>query len=208
LRPVVVAAALAVALAFVLLPGGDDDTGEQASPPPPKPYVVKVGELLQGDLASLRRLQAEFEARGARLVIKEQRVAPNAQRAGQVVGLQTPNRTSTDRLVVEELTGPVVVTIAVPDPDEKVEGLTICQTIPALNDLMDGDDPDGSVRRLREAGFDVTVKTVPWDKPGDEDIIIGVYGPGGRNSGVPPDTKKLTVEVGSPGEGHAEFGSC
>ena len=211
LRPVVAVAAVAAALAFVLLPTADDD-GDQASPPP-KPYTVAMDELLDGDRAHLRRLQSEFAAVGERLVIEEKRVAPDAPMAGAVYGVQIPPPYQSADLKtgveVEKLEGPVIVTLAVPDPDEKIEGRSICQTIPALNDLMDGDDPEGSVRRMREAGFDVTVKTVPWDKPGDKDVIVGVYSAGGANSGVPPGTKKLTVEVGSPGGGHdGTTGSC
>ena len=208
LRPVLAAAAVAVALAFVFLPGSDG-TDEQASPPP-EPFTVTTDQLLSGDRALYRRLQARFAALGKRLIVREKRVAPEAGVVGRVVSLQTPVRAEETRrpLVVEELTGPVIVVLAVADPGERVEGLSICQTIPALNDLMDGDDPEGSARRMREAGFDVTVKKVPWDKPGDKDVIIGVYSAGGASTGVPPGTKKLTVEVGSPGGGHSSSGSC
>jgi hypothetical protein len=210
LRPLVAIAAVAVALAFVLLPGSDDG-GEQASPPPPPPATVSRSDLLRGDLAHFRRLQRRFAAAGKRLIVRTRPVAPASRHVGLVLSMQLPDGyvpQRDDRVVLEELPGPVTVVVGVGDPDEKIEGLTICQTIPALNELMDGDDPDGSVRRMREAGFDVTVKTVPWDKPGDKDVIIGVYSAGGASTGVPPDTRKLTVEVGSPGGGHGDFGSC
>jgi hypothetical protein len=212
LRPALAVVAILAALAFAVLPGSDDP-GEQASPPP-KPYTVTMDELLSGDRATYDRLQREFEARGEKLIVRERRVAPDAEvlRGGRpAVSLEIPAPRRDDGrapVVVEKLEGPIVVTVPVPDPDEKLEGRSICQTIPALNDLMDGDDPQGSIRRMREAGFDVTVRRVPWDKPGDKDIIIQVTGPGGKLHGVPPDTKKLTVEIGSPGEGHTTSGSC
>lgn len=58
---------------------------------------------------------------------------------------------------------------------------------------------------MRAAGFDVTVKGVPWDRPGDRDVIVGIYGPGGKVTGVPADTTRFRVEIGSPGGGHGGF---
>ncbi|CAA9505977.1 MAG: hypothetical protein AVDCRST_MAG85-2047 [uncultured Solirubrobacteraceae bacterium] len=212
LPPLIAAAAVVAAFVFVLLPTADE-TGEQASPPP-KPLTVTTEQLLSGDRAMYRRLQREFEALGKRLIVREEPVSPHAEIRGHATGVQTPPSASPGAgepagpIVVDELDGPIIVTIAVADPDEKTAGLTIYEAIPGLCALVDGKDPDGTIRRLRAAGFEVDVERVRWDTPEGEDVVVSVLDGKSRFTGASPDAKQLTVEVGDPGEGHAGEAGC
>jgi hypothetical protein len=203
-RPVLAVAAILFALGFVLVVGGRD---EDAPDPVAGAYTITAADLTAADPAELRRLEREFAARGERLIVTEKGVAPGSRQVGQVLSLSIPGPAQWTRdhrtpIVVEELDGPVRVTIAVADQTELHEGLAICETVPQMKRLVNARDPDGSIRRLRAAGFEIEVRTVPWDRPGDRDVLIGIYGPDGDVTGIPPEEKRFTVEVGSPGEGH------
>jgi hypothetical protein len=203
-----VALAAAVALAFIVLPA-PDERGEQASPPPGR-LVISSRDMFEADRAGLQRLQAELAARGKKLVIHERPVSPDSQYVGHVIRYGVKQAGVLDPIVVDRLRVPVVVTVGVAARSGRQTKVPyVCRTLPQLMGVVDGHDATGSIRRLRQMGFDIKVKRLPWARPGEpHNTVMGIFGPDGKAGSITPRTRKLTIVVGSAGRFNTGSAGC
>jgi hypothetical protein len=203
---VAIALAVTIAFAFIVLPS-HDERGEQAAPPP-KPLTVSAGDIMRADRAGVERLRAEFAARGKKLVIRERPVAPGSEYVGRVVRYEVFQPRAGEPIHVDRLRTPVIVTVGVASTRPQVRHAPyVCETLPQLVDLVDGHDAKGSIKRLRQAGFEIRVKRLRWDAP-TGNTVMGIFGPDGRADSITPRTRKLTIVVGSPGRYNDGAGGC
>jgi hypothetical protein len=163
----------------------------------------------------LRELRRRFEAAGVELVIRTRPVKPRA--AGRIFSVGYPSDARLDdagRLIIDRrLDGPVVIVVGEPNDSARPgAGLTIYEAIPELCDLVDPRDAPATAEALRAAGYELRVMRVEFFDGGAQServadpppgsLVISVMDERGRYTGVDPDTKRLTLEVGAGGHGH------
>jgi hypothetical protein len=181
-------------------PGGAPATVTHA---PASDTVDVLATLLERDgVAKLRRRIAPYSLA---LRVKLSPVAELA--AGRVLSVQFPHRARFNparQLVLSRSRGTIIATIgrtARPSEDVGTRGLSLYDVLPSVRAAVQRDDPDGTVRRLRDLGFDVDLKLV-IDNPRAHET--GTSATGSKSvTASPPDTVVLSV-LNSRGENSAQ----
>jgi len=164
-----VPAALLATLALLAAPIGDRGAGEALAGTVALPNGETVA--LEGAPAAshLGRVARSLEAAGLTLKVRPVAVADDA--VGRVLGIEYPAGVEVDderAIVPRGLVGDVVVTIgrsAVAGEDAGTNGLTIFEANPQLCQLVDPYHAASTARRLRAAGYRVSVAVAEFPAP-------------------------------------------
>lgn len=213
---VVAAPALATSDLFDF--GGDvPAAGEPGGPPPvveaPKdPTLNVIAVVDQPD--GVQRLRDRVEPYGLRVRVEGRPVAAAA--VGQLFGVQFPRQARFDtkrHLVLEQGSrGTIIVTLGRPAPsgsDVGTAGFSLYEVLPQVQTAVRREDPQASLNRLRDLGFDVTVKLIvdnpdrgavaatgvkDVSTPPDGTVVLSMLNANGQNTAT-ADTRELIMEV-------------
>ncbi len=172
---------------------------------------INVLEVL-GAPNGVRELRSRVSPYGLKVRVHETEVAP--QVAGRILGVQFPRiarfAANGDLVLDKDSGGTIIVQIGKPSPDPSATGgLTFAEALPEAQAAIDRNDPDLTLRRLRQAGFVVEVKLIIDNpdrgaqattgvktvaKPPPGTVVLAVTG-ADPDSSPTADTRELVLEV-------------